>query len=177
MDITDLSSLERESIKRGIPIIGKEKGRWLFKKIQELQPKKILELGTANGYSGIILGSTGADLTTVEINPNIAEEAMIHFSQYNTKAQIFIGDAVSLAQNLSERQKEYYNLIFIHFAKKEYIKVLPTCLELVKKKGYIIADNITMKGCQDFKNAVLAHPQLKTEIINIKDGLSCSQKM
>src|SRR3989344_3029259 len=151
MIIDELQELEQESILRGIPIVGREKGFWLLQKIQEIKPQKILELGTANGYSGIILGSQKGELTTIEINEKIAAEA--------------------------EEKKEFFDLIFIDFAKRKYLTVLEDCITLVKRNGFIIADNITMEGCQDFKEAVLTHPKLKTEIINIKDGLSCSEKM
>ena len=69
--------MEQDSQKRGIPILGSEKGEWLLSIIKNHQPEKILELGTANGYSGIILGSEGAELITLELNPKIAEEAQI----------------------------------------------------------------------------------------------------
>jgi len=167
--IEKLQSLEKESISRGIPIIGPEKGAWLLKKVKELKPKKVLELGTANGYSGIILGSEGAELTTIELNPEIAEEAKENFKKHNIKAKVIVGDAVEEIKKLEGK----FDLVFIDFAKNKYIEVLEDAIRLCK--GFIIADNITMEGCQDFKKAVLNHPELKTEIINIKDGLSCSQ--
>ena len=54
MIIQELEQLEKESIQRGIPIIGSRKGAWLAKKIQGIEHELILELGTANGYSGCI---------------------------------------------------------------------------------------------------------------------------
>ncbi|MDP4012148.1 MAG: class I SAM-dependent methyltransferase, partial [Candidatus Nanoarchaeia archaeon] len=131
---------------------------------------KILELGTANGYSGIILGSEGAELTTIELNSEIAEEAKTNFKEYKIKAKVIIGDAVEEIKNLNEN----FDLIFIDFAKRKYIEVLEIAIGLLNKKGVIVADNITMEGCQDFKKAVINHHKLKTEIINIKDGLSYS---
>lgn len=172
--IAKLRQLEEESRKRGIPIIGSEKGSWLQLFIKTHKPTQILELGTANGYSGIILGSEQSRLTTIEKNAKITEEAKINFAVYNTKATILVGDAVAIVSQLAQERKAYYDLIFIDFAKKKYLSVLDNCLLLVKKGGYIIADNITIAGCADFKNSVLHHPLLKTEIINIGDGLSCS---
>ena len=77
--ISKLQVLERESIARGIPIIGSKKGSWLLQKVRETKPARILELGTANGYSGCILGSEGAELTTIEVNALIADEARNNF--------------------------------------------------------------------------------------------------
>ena len=58
MILDKLKKLEIESINRGIPIIGFNKGKNLLQKIEQIKPKNVLELGTANGYSGIILTST-----------------------------------------------------------------------------------------------------------------------
>lgn len=175
--ISQLQPLEQESIARAIPILGSKKGAWLLQKVQEIKPTTILELGTANGYSGCILGSTGAELTTIEVNAIIAEEARQNFKKYRTKAQVLLGDAVEIVKRLVKEKSDYYDLIFIDFAKHKYITVSEDCIKLVKKGGFIIADNITMDGCQDYQEAVLEHPQLKTKLIPIKDGLSCSEKV
>ena len=175
--IAKLQPLEQASITRGIPIIGSKKGAWLLQKIQQVRPQHILELGTANGYSGCILGSEGAELTTVDVNSIIAAEARQNFKNYGIKAQVLVGDAVEIVKRLATEKPEHYDIIFIDFAKNRYIEVLEPALKLVKRGGWIIADNITMDGCQNYKDAVLKHPQLKTELIPIKDGLSCSQKI
>ena len=175
--LAKLQPLEQESLARGIPIIGSKKGAWLLQKVQETKPTRILELGTANGYSGCILGSEGAELTTIEVNAIIAEEARQNFQNYGIKAQVLVGDAVVIVKRLAAEKEEHYDIIFIDFAKKKYIEVLEPAIKLVKKGGFIIADNITMDGCQDYQEAVLNHSQLKTELIPIKDGLSSSTKI
>ncbi len=177
MQIQDLNELEQQSIKRKIPILGREKGQWLLDFIKEHNPQRILELGTANGYSGIILGSIQAELTTIELNDNIATEAMQNFVTHDINAQILIGDGVLLTKDLAQKpgNAQSFDLIFIDFAKKGYMQVLEPCLTLLKKGGFLIADNITMEKCADFKQAVLTDKRLQTEIIDIKDGLSCSK--
>jgi len=178
MIINKLRDLERESNERGIPIIGRLKGKWLLEKIKEVKPKKILELGTANGYSGIILGNEGAELTTVEINKVLAEETKRNFKMFGIKAEVFAEDGVKFVKKLLLNKKEnYFDLIFIDFAKKDYIKVLEECVKLVKKNGLIIADNMSFEECRDYKEAVLKHPKLETEIIEIEDWISCSKKI
>jgi predicted O-methyltransferase YrrM len=176
MELDLLKDLEKESITRKIPIIGNLKGAWLSEKVKQHQPKKILELGTANGYSGCILGSEGGELTTIELNSSIAEEAMINFGKHNINAKVLIGDGVSIVKDLANNGDKF-DLIFIDFFKKGYMQVLDDCIKLSKPNSIIIADNITMEGCQDFKQAILNHKNLKTEIINIKDGLSHSVKL
>ena len=179
MIISLLQDLEDESIARGIPILGQEKGMWLWNKVKKIQPERVLELGTANGYSGTILGSEGAELITIEISPSAAQEAQDNFSKLNITATILIGDGVEIVEKLTKEKKrlESFDIIFIDLAKAKYIEVLDNCLKLVKKGGFIIADNISMEGCQNYKMAVLKHPQLKTELVRIKDGLSCSEKI
>ena len=175
--IERLKKLETESIERGIPILGSLKGKFILEKIKELKPKNILELGTANGYSGIILGNEKGKLTSVEINPIIAKEAKENFKKFRIKAEIIIDDGVKFVKKLASSKRNYFDLIFIDFAKKSYIKVLEDCIKLTKKDGVIIADNLHFKECKDFKKAVLNHPQLKTEIVKIADWMSFSKKI
>ncbi len=177
MIIEKLKDLEKESLGRGIPIIASEKGDWLYERVKEIKPKKILEVGTANGYSGIILGSLGGELITIEIDRKIAEEAKENFKKFKINAKIVIGDGVREVKKLAGSNNPIFDLIFIDFAKKKYIKVLDNCIKLVKKNGIIIADNIAMKNCSDFKAAIIKNKRLKTEIINIKDELSYSIKL
>ena len=173
MEIKDLKQLEKESIKRSIPIIGSVKGKWLLDKVKELKPKKILELGTANGYSGIILGSEKGELITIEQNKKIAEEARVNFDKFNIKAEILIGDANFIIKDL----KGKLDLIYIDHNKKGYVKVFDYCIRLLNKNGVIIADNISFDECKDFKDKILKDSRLKTEIIDIEDGLSYSLRL
>jgi predicted O-methyltransferase YrrM len=176
MMLEQLFHLERESINRGIPIIGREKGKWLYKKIQTVQPQEILELGTANGYSGIILGSSGARLLTIEHDSARAREAQQNFRTFSIQATVHVGDAVSYVRALAQdpKNKGRFGIVFIDFAKHKYLTVFADCFFLTKPGGFIIADNITMEGCKDFKDHILREKLLKTELISIQDGLSCS---
>jgi predicted O-methyltransferase YrrM len=175
--LTNLKQLEQESISRNIPIIGPEKGAWLLEQIQEYQPQKILELGSANGYSGCILGSQKAELTTIELNEKIAKEAMENYAKFNINAKILIDDGVQIIKELNDS----FDLIFIDFHLNGYMKVLEDCIRLLNQKGILIADNINLKfkgrDCQDFKKAILSDKRLKTKIVDIKDGLSSSKKI
>src|SRR3989338_727510 len=156
MKFEDLRLLEQESVARGIPIVGAKKGKWLYDKIEELQPQKILELGSANGYSGCILGSTRAELLTIELDSVIAE-------------------VEKMAKDVKSHKQ--FDIIFIDFAKKKYLTVLEDCISLLKTGGYIIADNIMFLDVQEYRKRVQDHPQLRTEIIPILDGIACSQKI
>nr|MBI4156991.1 class I SAM-dependent methyltransferase [Candidatus Woesearchaeota archaeon] len=178
MIIDDLKDIERRSIYRRIPILGRVKGEWLLNAINKIKPKMILELGTANGYSGIILGSTGAKLTTIDVDEKLSLEAKENFQEFNVKADVVVGDAVDIVSKLAKKKENYgiFDLIFIDFEKRRYIDVLEDCLKLLKNHGYIIADNITFDAVKDFKDIVLKHPRLETDIIEVGDGLSLSKK-
>lgn len=171
MIIQKLKQLEKESIERGIPILGSEKGKWLLEKVKELKPKNILELGTANGYSGIILSSAGAKLTTIELNRKIVEEAKRNFAKFEVNAKIIIGDAAEIIDKLEDK----YDLIFLDFEKNKYINVLDGCVKILNKNGRIIADNIFFDGCSNYRKEVLSNKKFKTEIIYLEDGLSITR--
>ena len=179
MIIDDLKDIERRSIYRRIPILGRVKGEWLLKAINKIKPENILELGTANGYSGIILGSTGAKLTTIDVDEKLSLEAKENFQEFNVKADVVVGDAVDIVSKLAKKKENYgtFDLIFIDFEKRRYIDVLEDCLKLLKNHGYIIADNITFDAVKDFKDIVKKHPRQETDIIEVGDGLSLSKKV
>ena len=173
--INDLKSLESESLARGIPIIGCEKAEWLLSKIEELRPEQVLELGTANGYSGLVLGSLGANLLTVELDKKIASEAVQNFKNFNIDAKVVVADGVAVVCDLVDKN-QLFDLIFVDFAKKKYVNVFNSCLKLLRVGGFLIADNINFLGCKDFKNLVVSSKFLDTQLIDIKDGLSFSKK-
>ena len=142
-------------------------------KIKQHKPKTILELGTANGYSGIILASEGATLTTVDTSPHAVQEAMKNFKEFNITAHVILGDGVKYVEELAQ-EKIQFDMILLDFANKEYIKVLEPCLKILSKKGILIADNIDLPGCKEFKERIQVHPKLDTEIITIGNGMSYS---
>ena len=176
--LTALKGLEKESVQRGIPIIGSIKGAWLLKQVQKYKPKKILELGTANGYSGCILASESAELITIEVNPNLAEEAEDQFEEMNLKVKVVVGDGVQQVKEFAGKKayQGHFDLVFVDFAKHLYFAVLEDGLKLLKKGGLLIADNINMRGCADFKEAILKDKRFKTELVDVGDGMSLSVK-
>ncbi|MBI2572918.1 class I SAM-dependent methyltransferase [Candidatus Woesearchaeota archaeon] len=172
-----LIELEQEAIRRKIPIIGPEKAVWLHEKIKEFKPQEILELGTAAGYSGIVLGSEGAHLTTIDKSIKIQQEGKENLEKAKINATVIFADIPTYLHELTKTKKEYFDLIFIDFEKREYLTALPHCIHLVKVGGHIITDNVLMDKSKDFLEAVTHHPQLETEIIHIKDGLTLSRRI
>jgi predicted O-methyltransferase YrrM len=177
MIIEELKGLEEESKVRGVPIIGPEKGKYLLDLVQSVKPQLVLELGTANGYSGCILASQGAKLVTIEMDKRIVEEANRNFSSRKLNTEILVGDASEIVKHLLLDNVGVFDLVFVDFAKKKYVEVLEDCMKLVKVGGFIVADNISMEKCKDYKKKVLADKRLETQIIDIGDGLACSKKL
>ena len=169
MILNKLKNLELNSIDRNIPILGSEKAKLILEIINKEKPKKILELGTANGYSGIVLAYNGAKLTTIEKNKELVQEAIKNFNKFNIDYKIIIGDVLEELKNLDDK----YDLIFIDFAKKKYIKAISYCIKLLNKNGTIITDDINMDLCKDCKKYLLKN--LKTKINPEKNGLAFSK--
>ena len=146
-------------------------------KEKKVKPLKILEIGTANGYSGCILGSLGGKLITIELDEKIANEARLNFKKFGIDAKVIIGDGVVEVEKLcSVENLESFDLIFIDFSKKDYITVLENCIKLLKIGGVIITDNINFEKCSNYKNKILNHSKLKTKIIDLGDGMAYSTK-
>lgn len=181
MILDELNELLNLCKKKFIPTIGKEKGKVLLNLVLEHKPKKILELGSASGYSAIILASEGANVTTVDFDHVSVDEANENFKKYNVDAKaLLVESAERFAIELSRKKDEEdtYDLIFLDFAKKKYHEVFPFCLALLKKGGVLAADNVKSVYCMDFKRDILNNRRLRTQIVNVEnDEMSISKKL
>ncbi len=175
MELDQLQHVEEKCIKTGVPCINHEKALWLWDLVHEEKPDRILELGTALGYSGLILASTGGHLVTAELNKKEAEEAIFHFEDFDVDASVAICDGVVLVKKFVDEGEEF-DFIFIDFQKDRYGAVLEDCVTLLRKGGVLVADNVLNEKCADFLEAVKHHKLLKTEIIKLGDGMSFSRK-
>ena len=111
-------------------------------------PKSILEIGCAVGYSAIImLENSDADIVTVEKMPERVEEAKknIKYANLEDRAKIIEGDAGEILERLVNENKKF-DFIFMDAAKAQYITWLPTVKALLKDKGIIFSDNCLQEG-------------------------------
>lgn len=143
----DLLELEKFAIENRVPIIQKETAKFLEFMISMKEPNNILELGTAIGYSSILMSKTlnnKCKITTIE-----RDEKMINLAKENIKSfgledniKIKEGECLEILEKLDNK----YDLIFMDAGKGHYNHFLPHCLRLLSDKGVIIADNVLFRG-------------------------------
>lgn len=141
-----LKELECFAQENSVPIIQKEVGKFLELMINIKKPAKILELGTAIGYSAILMqqSSENSEIVTIERDANMVSIATENIKKYGFDKNIKVieGDCLEVLEELQEE----FDLIFMDAGKGHYNHFLPHCLRLLKKDGIIIADNVLFKG-------------------------------
>ncbi|BFK81266.1 O-methyltransferase [Clostridium baratii] len=142
-----LKEIEDFAKENGIPIVQKEAGKFLEFMVSMKRPLKILELGTAIGYSSILMynaAKTNPDIVTIERSQEMIKLAKENLKKFNLEDKITIkeGDCLEILENLDEE----FDLIFMDAGKGHYNHFLPHCLRLLKQDGIIIADNVLFRG-------------------------------
>lgn len=169
---------------------GHIQGRVLSMISQMIQPKKILELGTFTGYSALCLAEglqADGKLVTIEHNDEM-EEAIrrnLSLSPLGEKIELLIGDAKEVLGQMEAG--EGVDLVFVDADKKEYCDYLDLLVPLMKKGGWILADNTLWDGhiidpaydkdkqtvaLREFNDKVAADERLEKVILPLRDGLT-----
>ena len=152
--------------------------------------ERILEIGTAIGYSAICFSKFLTDsgkIDTIEIDKQriMLAKANIDMMQISDKVNIIEGDALKVLKSLDKK----YDFIFIDGPKSHYVEYLPICLKLLADGGTIVADNVIYKGMvtgpevvkhkqrtavmrlREFINVVKNDEKLNSELLDIGDGI------
>lgn len=142
-----LKEIEDFARENGVPIVQKETGVFLEFMTSMKKPKRILELGTAIGFSSILMyeaAGTEPDIVTIERDEKMIELANVNLNKFNLSDKIKIeqGDCLDVLENLNEP----FDLIFMDAGKGHYNHFLPHCLRLLKEDGIIVADNVLFRG-------------------------------
>ena len=143
--VEEIRSVAKENY---IPIIKRDTENLLKFVLKMQNPKSILEIGCAVGYSAIImLENSDSDIVTVEKMPERVEEAKknIKYANLEDRAKIIEGDAGEILERLVNENKKF-DFIFMDAAKAQYITWLPTVKALLKDKGIIFSDNCLQEG-------------------------------
>ncbi len=193
MNKKELQKIKKKSLEEHIPIIMDETLEVIEKYLEENKPKRILEIGTAVGYSAIcftqILDEDGV-IDTIERDAERVKEARenIKKAEVEDKINIYEGDAVEILPTLDNK----YDIVFIDAAKGKYPFFLKEALRMINKNGIIFADNILYKGyvmsdynkhkqrtavrnLREYIKEVSENPNLETEILEVGDGLAISK--
>ncbi|PXV93491.1 putative O-methyltransferase YrrM [Lachnotalea glycerini] len=142
-----LDRIEEEALEEFIPIIRKETQNLLKVLLKIKQPLNILEVGTAIGFSAILMGeysSKACKITTIEKYHKRIPIAKANFIRANMqdKIKLLEGDALEIMSSLNEQ----YDFIFMDAAKAQYINFLPQIRRLLIDDGVLISDNVMQDG-------------------------------
>ena len=173
---------------------GHVQGRVLSMISQMIQPKRILELGTFTGYSALCLAeglTEDGKLITIEHNDEMEDSILrnLALSPLGEKIELVIGDAKEAMRRLGDEAKGagVFDLVFIDADKKEYCDYLDLVLPLMRKGGWILADNTLWDGhiieaaydkdkqtvaLRAFNDKVAADNRLEKVILPLRDGLT-----
>ncbi len=190
MNEEKLKVIKEKALEEHIPIIMDDTLEVIDTYLKEMKPKRILEIGTAVGYSAICFSKYLAEdgiIDTIERDEErIAEaKANIKEMELDNKINIYEGDAVEILPTLNNK----YDAVFIDAAKGKYTFFLEQSLRMLDKKGIIFADNILYKGyvlsdynkhkqrtavrnLREYIKQTTENEKLETEILEVGDGLA-----
>lgn len=191
-----LSAIEQEAIRDHVPIIRKETQELLRILLKMKKPEKILEVGTAIGFSSVFMGentSPATKITTIENYPPRIERAKANIAMAGMEERITLleGDAARWLKELDGS----YDFIFMDAAKGQYIHFLPDVLRLLPQGGVLVSDNVLQDGdifesrygirrrnhtihsrMREYLFALTHNDTLDTVILETGDGMTISVK-
>lgn len=186
---TDFVDLRKYAIENDVPIMNSQTKELIISILEIAKPKKILEIGTAIGYSSLCFKKyTGADITTIELDKETADVARENFKKYNVDINLINDDAMKALRDINQG----FDFIFIDANKSRYLDYFKITSKLLNKGGIIIADNVLFRGevCNDDimekrKNTLVKRlrnflayitdlEDFTTSVIPIGDGLTIS---
>ena len=193
MNKQELEKIKQKALEEHIPIIMDDTLEVVDKILTEIKPRRILEIGTAVGYSAICFSEylqQGGKIDTIERDEERIAEAKENIKKVEVedKINIFSGDAVEILPTLNEK----YDVVFIDAAKGKYPFFLKEALRIINENGIILADNILYKGyvmsdynkhkqrtavrnLREYIKEVTENPNIETEILEVGDGLAVSR--
>lgn len=162
-----IDELERRSIERDVPIVGPSVGRLLQVLVMASGARRVLELGTANGYSTIFIARAlpvGGSVTTVEWSEGLAEEARTNLraARVEDRVELLVGDALALMRSMDAGS---FDLVFMDIEKEMYSDALPDAVRLLRDGGLLVCDNVAFRSAGDFNERLSSHPRLLTSFV------------
>ncbi len=191
-----LDEIEEYALQTQVPIIRKSMQQLLRFLLTLSKPKNILEVGTAIGFSALLMSEYApqdAHITTIEKYEKRIPIARANFEKAGKAEAITLleGDAAEVLKELEGS----FDLIFMDAAKGQYIHFMPDILRLLAPGGLLISDNVLQDGdiiesrfavtrrnrtihtrMRDYLYELTHHPQLETTILPVGDGVTLSVK-
>ncbi len=191
-----LEAIEREALDSYVPIIRKEMQSFLKALLTIQKPMSILEVGTAVGFSALLMSENapdGCEITTIENYEKRIPIARENFRRAGRESQITLieGDAFEVMKDLAG----CYDFIFMDAAKGQYIHYLPEVMRLLKEGGILVSDNVLQDGdiiesrfaverrnrtihsrMREYLYELKHHEMLVTSILPLGDGVAVSVK-
>ena len=193
MNKQELEKIKEKALENHVPIIMDDTLEVVDKILTEIKPSRILEIGTAVGYSAMCFSEylqPDGKIDTIERDAERIAEARINIEKVGVadKINIYEGDAVEILPTFNEK----YDMVFIDAAKGKYPFFLKEALRMIKPNGVILADNILYKGyvmsdynkhkqrtavrnLREYVKEVTENPNIETEILEVGDGLAVSK--
>ena len=192
-----LEAIESEALSTYVPIIRKEMQSFLKVLLTIQKPMRILEVGTAVGFSALLMSEyapAGCEITTIENYEKRIPIARNNFKRAGKESQITLleGDAMEVLPTLDEP----YDFIFMDAAKGQYIHYMPEVMRLLKTGGTLVSDNVMQDGniiesrfaverrdrtihsrMREYLYELKHHEELLTSIIPLGDGVAVSVKL
>lgn len=195
----ELYNLEKEALENMVPIIRKETQGIIRFLLTIHQPRRILEVGTAIGFSALFMSEYSpkdCKITTIEKVPMRLVEARKNLASkefpHRNKIELKEGEAFEILNNLVET-KESYDFIFLDAAKAQYMNFLPILMKLLKKGGLLLSDNVLQDGTvinsrysitrrdrtiharmREYLYTITHMDELETIVLPIGDGITVS---
>ena len=192
-----LETIEKEALDTFVPIIRKEMQSFLKVMLAIKKPKRILEVGTAVGFSAILMSEYAPEdchITTIEKYEKRIPIALKNFKRAGKEQKIMLleGDAMEILKSLEGS----FDFIFMDAAKGQYIYYLPEVVRLLTKDGVFVTDNVLQDGdviesrfaverrnrtihsrMREYLYELKHHKLLETSIIPLGDGVALSTKV
>lgn len=187
--------LEQYAAEHRVPIIRPETADLLIVLGRLVKPGRILEIGTAIGYSSILLSgilAPGGRIDTIERSDRMIVKAHENIKRAGLADTIAViaGDAAEVLRCLDKK----YDMIFMDAAKGQYPEFLPECLRMLRPGGLLVSDNVLYKGMitgdelvvrrkrtivnrmRSYLDSICSDPSLDTSILPVGDGVALSYK-
>lgn len=196
-----LDELEKNALSEGVPIIRKETQTFLQFLLAMKKPHRVLEIGTAVGFSAILMSESVPEdctITTIEKVEMRLVKARKNLALAPKASQITLieGDALNVLKQLAEVKDNSFDFIFLDAAKAQYMNFLPEIMKLLPLDGLLVTDNVLQDGTvaesrysitrrdrtihsrmRDYLYTITHMEELQTAILPVGDGVTVSTRI